>query len=100
MSACFVATAPRQLPSDIDDTRRKPRRIDTTTCSSPSNPKHVDVPLPRLTSPEMIAANCSAAARSSDVDMLINSPSEDTATASVTPAVWSTKLFSIHENVV
>src|SRR4051812_38476794 len=95
MSACLVATVPRQLPSEIDDTSRNPRRIETMTCSRPSNPKHVDVPLPRLTRPEMIAASCSADARSSELDIVMSSPSDDTATASVTPAVWSTNVLSI-----
>src|SRR6188472_1186619 len=84
-------TTPRQLPSEMDDTKRKPRRVVTITCSSPSNPKHVAAPLPRLTRPEMIAASCSALARFRLLDIAISSPSEDTATASVTPAVFSTK---------
>jgi len=83
-----------ELPSEIDETNRKPRRMVTMTCSSPSNPKQVEAPFPRLTMPEMIAASCSALARVRLLDMAMRSPSEDTATASVTPAVFSTNPFS------
>src|SRR5918994_919945 len=94
MSQLRVATTPRQLPSEIDETNRKPWRIATMICSSPAKSKHRDAPYPRLTKPEMIAASCSADARSSELDAAMRRPSDETATASVTPAVWSTKLLS------
>src|SRR4029453_12425595 len=94
MSQLRVATTPRQLPSEIDDTNRKPCRIATMICSRPAKAKQRDAPCPGLTKPEMIAASCSADARSSELEAAINRPSEETATASVTPAVWSTKLLS------
>src|ERR671910_3108834 len=94
MSQLRVATTPRQLPSEIDDTNRKPWRIATMICSRPAKSKHRDAPWPRLTKPEMIAASCSADARSSELEAAINRPSEETATASVTPAVWPAQLLS------
>src|ERR671911_316003 len=94
MSQLRVATTPRQLPSEIDETNRKPWRIATMICSSPAKLKHRDAPYPRLTKPEMMAASCSADARSSELDAAMSRPSDETATASVTPAVWSTKLLS------
>ncbi len=42
----------------------------------------------------MIAESCSAAARSIELDIAMSRPSDDTATASVTPLVVSTKLVS------
>ena len=42
----------------------------------------------------MMAASCSALARVRLLDIAISSPSDDTATASVTPAVFSTKPLS------
>src|SRR4029450_5017219 len=94
MSQLRAPTPPRQLPSEIDDTNRKPWRIATMICSRPAKSKHRDAPWPRLTKTEMIADRCAADARSSELEAAINSPSEETATASVTPAVWSTKLLS------
>src|SRR5688572_10537998 len=94
MSQLRVATTPRQLPSEIDDTNRNPCRMATMICSRPAKSKQREAPCPRLTKPEMIAASCSADARSSELDAAISRPSDDTATASVTPAVWSTKLLS------
>jgi hypothetical protein len=87
-------TTPMQLPSEIDDTNRKPRRMVTITCSSPSKPKHVGGAVAEADQAEMMAASCSAPARSRLLDIAISSPSEDTATASVTPAVFSTKPLS------
>src|SRR3954454_20807321 len=64
------------------------------TCSSPPSAKHRAVLSARLVMPAMIAESCSAPARSSELDIAINKPSDDTATASVTPGVASTKLDS------
>src|SRR5918994_995186 len=49
---------------------------------------------PRQLPPEMIAASCSAEARSRELEAAIRRPSDETAAASVTPAVWSTMLLS------
>src|SRR5262245_66288943 len=84
MSQLRVATTPRQLPSEIDDTNRNPWRIATMICSRPAKSKQRDAPCPRLTKPEMMAASCSAEARSSELEAAISRPSEETATASVT----------------
>src|SRR3546814_1892299 len=94
MSQALVATTPRQMPSEMDDMNKRPRRMATSTCSGPSKPKHCEAPLPRLTMPEMIAASCSAAGRSRLDDIAMSRPSDDTATASDTPAVDSTKPLS------
>src|SRR5690606_22949875 len=50
--------------------------------------------LARLVQPEMIAQSCSPPAWSSVLDRAMSTPSDETATASVTPAVSSTKLPS------
>src|SRR6266545_7005354 len=94
MSQFRVATTPRQLPSEIDETNRKPWRIATMICSSPEKSKQREAPWPRLTKPEMMAASCSADALSNELEAAMRRPSDETATASVTPAVWSTKLLS------
>ncbi len=44
--------------------------------------------------PEMIAASCSADARLRVLDIAMSRPSDETATASLTPAVLSTKPLS------
>src|SRR5262245_15193211 len=44
MSQLRVATTPRQLPSEIEDTNRKPGRIATMICSSPAKSKQRDAP--------------------------------------------------------
>src|SRR3954451_10919830 len=62
------------------------------TWSRPPSAKHRAVLSARLVMPAMIADSCSAPARSSVLDIAISNPSEETATASVTPGVDSTKL--------
>src|ERR1700690_2906979 len=64
------------------------------TCASPPSAKHRAVLSAKLVMPAMIAESCSAPARSSELDIAMSSPSDDTATASVTPGVESTKLDS------
>src|ERR687898_871128 len=49
---------------------------------------------PRQLPSEMVAASCSAEARSRELEAAIRRPSDETAAASVTPAVWSTMLLS------
>src|SRR5262249_13525684 len=64
------------------------------TCPSAPSAQHRAMLSARLRLPAMIAQGGSAPARSSELDIAISSPSEDTATASVTPGVPSTKLDS------
>src|SRR3546814_16532423 len=59
MSQAWVATTPRQLPSEMDDMNKKPRRMATITCSRPSKPKHCEAPLPRLTDRKSTRLNSS-----------------------------------------
>ena len=66
----------------------------TITWFRPWKSKHVEVLCPRLTKPVTMADTCSASSRPSDFDMAISSPSLDTATASVTPADFSTNCRS------
>src|SRR5262245_16891660 len=89
------ATTPRELPSDTAATNRKPSSIATMTWSSAPSAKHRAVLSPRLVIPAMIAASCSAPARSSELDIAMRRPSDYTAIASVTPGVVSTKFDSI-----
>ena len=64
------------------------------TRSRPSPPERRSDASARLVQPEMMAQSCSPSAGSSVFDRAISRPSDDTATASVTPAVSSTKLLS------
>src|SRR3546814_15733594 len=99
MSQALVATTPRQLPSEMDDMNKKPRRMATITCSRPSKPKHCEAPLPRLTMPEMIAASCSAAGRSRLDELAMRRPPDDTATPPDTPAGESPKPCSTQQHL-
>src|SRR5579875_76684 len=94
MSQLAPATTPKMAPSEIDDTKRYPPCIATTTWCTGSHAKAFAAPRESPTKPEIIAATRSALSRSKVRDIAIKSPSEETATASYTPALDSTKLSS------
>src|SRR4029079_12727745 len=75
-------------------TSRKPLFISMMTWFRAPLPMIRDAPSARLRSPETMAASLSAPARSMFDETAIRRPSDDTAIASSTPMVLSTKLDS------
>src|SRR5256885_10153527 len=78
---------PRTDPALIDVISRYPLAMSTITRLSPPSEYQCAAPPDRLVMPDTTAASRSALARSRVADIAINSPSDDTATASSTPAV-------------
>src|SRR5437763_5592531 len=74
-------------PALIDVTSRYPPAMSTITRFSPPSEYQCAAPPARLVIPDTTAANRSALARSRVADIAMSKPSEDTATASSTPAV-------------
>src|SRR2546430_4218004 len=78
---------PRTDPALIEVISRYPPAMSTITRFSPPSEYQCAAPPERLVMPDTTAASRSALARSRVADIAINNPSEDTATASCTPAV-------------
>src|SRR5215471_19288030 len=75
-------------------TNRKPVSMAMMTRSMPPPVMARSAASARLVQPEMMAHSCSLSLRSSVLERAISRPSDDTATASVTPDVSATKLLS------